>query len=105
MSMYIFLDNEPFRMGRIVHFIDDMGHQHPMLLTSCHKSGINGLHHASGVVFDWDNRPCTLQVNVSYDSKKTPMTWHWPSQMVRKKKLAINKPIFDLKKVAKAATK
>lgn len=106
MTLSLMLDNEPFRMGRIVHFIDGLGKQHPMLLTSVHKSGNDGKHHASGVVFDYRDSACILQVNIPYDTTKKPMTWHWPSRFERKKKKPeAGKPIFDLKKVAKVGTK
>jgi hypothetical protein len=108
MSMILLLDNEPFRMGRIVHFIDGLGKQHPMLLTSVHKSGTDGKHHASGVVFDYRDEPCVLQVNVPYDSSKKPMTWHWPTKFYardKKKSPEPGKPLLDLKTLKKVAMK
>ena len=106
MGLHLLLDNEPFRMGRIVHFVDGLGKQHPMLLTSVHKSGTDGKHHASGVVFAYRDVACHVEINVPYDPTKKPMSWHWPSRSYsKKKKPESGKPIFDLKKLSKAGTK
>jgi hypothetical protein len=94
------LGGNAFVMCRLVHYVGENGVQLPFLLCDCVLNKEKGNHTASGVIFD--STPCTYKLNVPFDARRRPGTWHFPSfgRMAKKKGPEVGKPLVDPAKIA-----
>ncbi len=70
--------NKNVVIGRIVHHVDDMGHERPAIITAVWSPTTVNLQAFKEPSFDGMGQGTIPWTSVVYSDQMAHMTWHWP---------------------------